>query len=172
MLKRWASNGISEIILPSRRSPNRQICWPCIFCLLNLARSDNEIRNGEINEHEICLNTLWSLNISSASRHILHISASYGSNINMNCKCFDVSLVKVLREDGVISKAVLIYVKTPCPRPQHANGQWSAQCNYNCYEVVLCSAPSVPQPTPIPWSFFNIWPGPWQWYATKWIIYQ
>ena len=135
MLKRWASNGISEIILPSRRSPNRQICWPCIFCLLNLARSDNEIRNGEINEHEICLNTLWSLNISSASRHILHISASYRSNINMNCKCFDVSLVKVLREDGVISKAI-IYVKTPCPRPQHANGQWSAQCNYNCYEAM------------------------------------
>ena len=54
----------------------------------------------------------------------------------MNCKCFDVSLVKVLREDGVISKAVLIYVKTPCPRPQHANGQWSAQCNYNCYEAM------------------------------------
>ena len=26
--------------------------------------------------------------------------------------------------------------------------------------------------TPIPWSFFNIWPGPWQWYTTKWIIYQ
>ena len=142
MLKRWASNGISEIILPSRRSPNRQICWPCIFCLLNLARSDNEIRNGEINEHEICLNTLWSLNISSASRHILHISASYGSNINMNCKCFDVSLVKVLREDGVISKAI-IYVKTPCPRPQHANGQWSAQCNYNCYEAISAVKRSI-----------------------------
>ena len=26
--------------------------------------------------------------------------------------------------------------------------------------------------TPIPWSFFDIWPGPWQWYATKWFIYQ
>ena len=28
------------------------------------------------------------------------------------------------------------------------------------------------QCTPIPWSFFNIWPGIWQWYATKFIIYQ
>ena len=137
MLKRWASNGISEIILPSRRSPNRQICWPCIFCLLNPARSDNEIRNGEINEHEICLNTLWSLNISSALRHILHISVSYGSNINMNCKCFDVSLVKVWKWDRVISKVILLSnVKTPCPWPQHVNGQWSAQCNYNCYEAM------------------------------------
>ena len=47
------------------------------------------------------------------------------------------------------------------------------------HHLLLVTAPRQPAArrnwvflTPIPWSFFNIGPGPWQWYATKWIIYQ
>ena len=59
------------------------------------------------------------------------------------------------------------------------NSSWSIywetpSSNYRDTTVVLrwFSCLDILNITPIPWSFFNIWPGPWQWYATKWIIYQ